>query len=108
METGQQLPRSGLTEAILLALIPASAYLWAFYYELGFCTYFHISSEMISLNTTVVLVSSRPIFLIMSLVLFSLLFLVWSDFFQSKVSPYLYSYVSYCTWGDKFPRNKGI
>jgi hypothetical protein len=69
--------RSWLTEGILIALIPASAYLWALYYEVGFCEYFHIPYGLISLNPTTVLASSLPAFFILSLPVILLLFVVF-------------------------------
>jgi hypothetical protein len=65
--------RSWLTEGIMIALIPASAYLWALYYEVGFYEYFHIPYGLISLNPTTVLASSLPVFFILSFLLILLL-----------------------------------
>jgi hypothetical protein len=72
MEAGAQSARSWITDGIILALIPASAYLWALSYEMGFCRFFDIPFDLISLNTTVVLAASVP-----TLFIFSILFLVF-------------------------------
>jgi hypothetical protein len=69
--------RSWLIEGIILALIPASAYLWALYYEVGFRKYFHIPYGLISLNPTTVLASSLPAFFMVSLPVMLVLFVVF-------------------------------
>jgi hypothetical protein len=70
METGAQSARSWITDGIILALIPASAYLWAFLYEMGFCQRFDIPFDLISLNTTVVLAAFVPTIIIISILFF--------------------------------------
>ena len=72
MEAERQSARSRITEGILIALIPASAYLWALHYEMGFCNYFYIPYELISLSSTIVLAASSPPFLILSFLFFIL------------------------------------
>jgi hypothetical protein len=60
--------------AILVALIPASAYIWALHYEMGFCRYFNIPFELISLNSTIVLAASRWTLIMISLIFSMYLF----------------------------------
>ena len=75
--TPESSQRSWLTEGIMIALILASAYLWALYYEVGFCEYFHIPYGLISMSPTTVSASSLPAFFYLSLLVIFLLFVVF-------------------------------
>src|SRR4030095_693122 len=54
--------KSWITDAIIIALVTAFAYLSALYYEIGFCDYFNIPHYLISLNTPLVLKLAWPAF----------------------------------------------
>jgi hypothetical protein len=54
METGQQPARSWISDAIIIAAIGASTSLLAFFYEIGYCDYFNIPRQFISINTTII------------------------------------------------------
>jgi len=51
VETQQPVGKSWITDAIIIALVTAFAYLSAVYYEIGFCDYFNIPHYLISLNS---------------------------------------------------------
>jgi hypothetical protein len=61
METERQPVRSWITEGIFIALITASAYFWAFRYEVGWCEHFQMPFYLISLNMTSILAISGPL-----------------------------------------------
>lgn len=59
METAQQSARSWITEGIILAGIPATAYVWALLYEMAYSQYFFIPWYFISLSSVNVLAIIR-------------------------------------------------
>jgi hypothetical protein len=61
---------SWLSGGILIALVTATAYLWAFSYETGFCNYFRITFYLISLSLTTILPVAGSIILITSFMVF--------------------------------------
>jgi len=64
LETQQPLGKAWITDAIIIALVTAGAYLSALYYEIGFCDYYNIPHYLISLNLSGVLEVSWPAFMI--------------------------------------------
>jgi hypothetical protein len=65
METEPPSVKSWITEGMIIALIPVTAYLWTLFYEIGFCDYFHIRYYFISLTPAIVLATSGEFILIL-------------------------------------------
>jgi len=49
--------RFGLTEGLVIAVVPATGYWFAFLYELGYCKYFEIPPAFIEIGLLNVLVA---------------------------------------------------
>jgi magnesium-transporting ATPase (P-type) len=61
METEEQSGSPWIPDsALIIAVITATAYFWALWYELGNCNYFRISPSFVSLSSTSVLFTSTP------------------------------------------------
>ena len=74
MKTQQPVGKSWITDALIIALVTAGAYLLALYYEIGFCDYFNIPHYFISLNPSLILEVSVPVFVLSLLIVLGIIF----------------------------------
>jgi len=64
METQQVSVRSWISDGIMIAVMTATAYIWALAYEVGFCNYFYIPFSFISLNPITILAIAGGIIIV--------------------------------------------
>jgi hypothetical protein len=84
VEIQQPAGKSWITDAIIIALVTAGAYLCTLYYEKGFCDYFNIPDYLISLNPSLVLRLSWPVFCLGLLIALVIIFVMMVMEYLSK------------------------